>query len=146
MYLDSCKPATKASLGRAAAEHAEEWHRLLLRTRPHRPWRYPAEQRDELAPSHVGHGASPPQPVCRTLSLPQSGRQVVRSSLNCSESKYDRPAPNAPDLTKNGTSRWANSDHPDVRIGSLADIPRCPSHVRYYTESRHCPRVYEYTP
>ena len=29
---------------------------------------------------------------------------------------------------------------------SLADIPRCPGHVRYYPESRHCPRVYEYTP
>jgi hypothetical protein len=34
----------------------------------------------------------------------------------------------------------------DVRFGSLADIPRCPGHVRYYPESRHCPRVYEYTP
>ena len=32
------------------------------------------------------------------------------------------------------------------RDSTLADIPRCPGHVRYYPESRHCPRVYEYTP
>jgi hypothetical protein len=30
-----------------------------------------AEKRDELAPFHVGHGASPSQWVYRTLSLPQ---------------------------------------------------------------------------
>jgi hypothetical protein len=33
-----------------------------------------------------------------------------------------------------------------VRFGSLADIPRYPGHVRYDPESRHCSRVYEYTP
>jgi hypothetical protein len=31
-----------------------------------------SEQGDEFGPSHVDHGAFPSQPVCRTLSLPQT--------------------------------------------------------------------------
>jgi len=44
---------------RSAAEKANHGHCRLLRTRRERPCGYTAaEQRDELAPSHVGHGPS----------------------------------------------------------------------------------------
>ena len=33
-----------------------------------------------------------------------------------------------------------------VRFGSNSGHSAMPGHVRYYPESRHCPRVYEYTP
>src|SRR6516165_9782548 len=45
-------------------EHADAAHPLLLRTRRERPCgSRAAEQGDELAPSHVGHGL-PPFPLC----------------------------------------------------------------------------------
>jgi transposase len=44
-------------------------HSLAL-SRASRCRRRAAEQRDELAPPHAGHGTSPPQSGCRTLSLP----------------------------------------------------------------------------
>jgi hypothetical protein len=65
-------------LRRPAAHEADHRHHRLLGMRHQRPRRRrAAEKRDELAPSHVGHGAFPPQPVCRTLSLPQRGRRVL---------------------------------------------------------------------
>ena len=47
---------------------------LMLRPRSNRPRRRAAEQRDELAPPHVG--PPPPESVYRTFSLPQGGGQV----------------------------------------------------------------------
>jgi hypothetical protein len=71
-------------------EYADAPHAVaLLRSRGERPAsNWPAEQRDELAPSHAGHGLSPSrsaaadhtsrrpplaQSVCRTSSLPVEG-------------------------------------------------------------------------
>src|SRR5262249_30752016 len=46
----------------------------------------PAQQGDELAPSHaLITPASTPGAFYRTLKLPQSARQVLGPSLNCSE-------------------------------------------------------------
>jgi hypothetical protein len=41
------------------------------------------EQRDEIAPPHVG--PPPPESVYRTFSLPQGSRRVLWGDLNCSE-------------------------------------------------------------
>jgi hypothetical protein len=58
----------------------------LLRARRERPCCRRANQRDELSPPHVGHGASsrfepmpplwPARSVCRTISVPRKGRRV----------------------------------------------------------------------
>jgi len=48
---------------RGAVEESNDWHRRLLRAPRERPSRRrAADQRDELAPSHAGHGASSPVP------------------------------------------------------------------------------------
>ena len=71
----------------------------LLRARRQRPRdRRAAEQRDELAPSQVGHQAPSHSPgrrrsVCRTSSLPQEGRKVLGADLNCSESRRRTACP-----------------------------------------------------
>src|SRR5262245_65985212 len=64
---------------------SDDWHHRLLRARRNRPRRCrAAEQRDELAPSHAGHGL-PSQWVCRTISLPSTRWQVAVAGLNRSE-------------------------------------------------------------
>jgi hypothetical protein len=45
---------------RGVPQETNNRHCRLLRTRRERPRRRAAEQRDELAPSHVEHGASSP--------------------------------------------------------------------------------------
>ncbi len=73
-------------------------HRRLLRERRERPrGRRAAEQRDEIAASHVGHGLPLPgvstgnqrtaQSAYRTLSLPRKHQQVLGAGLNRSESR-----------------------------------------------------------
>jgi hypothetical protein len=74
---------------------------LSLRARRERPGgRRAADERDEVAASHVGHRPSSCRGVTTSnrqtsiirLSLPQSGLQVLGADLNCSESRR-RPAP-----------------------------------------------------
>src|SRR5262245_37797950 len=61
----------ECTIGRPrAAEEAEHRQRWLLRARRERPHcRRAAEQRDELAPSHVGHGGVLP-PLCANEAHP----------------------------------------------------------------------------
>src|SRR6266478_4512164 len=75
-------------------QHADTTNSLrLLRARRERPCGCcAAEQRDELAASHVEHGGFLPRSVCRTPSLPQAAGEVLGADLNCSESRRRRPA------------------------------------------------------
>jgi len=57
--------------------------------RPRR--RRAAEERDEIAAPHAGHGLFASRLVCRTLSLPQSGRRVLWTKVNRSESRWQVP-------------------------------------------------------
>src|SRR5262245_52375168 len=77
--------STKARgiLGRSGADKADDRHRRLLRSRGDRPRRRAAEERDELAPPHVG--PPPPGSVYGSLNLTQGGWRVLRTDLNCSE-------------------------------------------------------------
>jgi hypothetical protein len=64
-------------------EKPDHWHRRLLRVRRKRPRGRTAEQRDQIAPSHVEHGLPPEAPPrkLRSLgsnsifSLPEYGRR-----------------------------------------------------------------------
>src|SRR5262249_1066909 len=60
----------------------------LLRARRERPrGRRAAQQRDELASSHIGHGGVLPPALCQRSAprLSRSGRQVLWQHLKCSE-------------------------------------------------------------
>src|SRR5262245_38927119 len=87
----------RTRLGRSLVEEPDYGHYRLLRARRERPrCSRPAKQRDELAPSHVGHRASSPlarRSVCRTVNLPQRCRQVLGLDLNCSESRWGAADP-----------------------------------------------------
>src|SRR5262249_914166 len=88
--------------GSPGGEEPDYRHRRLLRARRKRPTCCrTAEPRNDLGASHVEHRASSPSPypagsgyqrgrgpqqsVYRTLSLPQSGRQILGPDLNRSE-------------------------------------------------------------
>jgi hypothetical protein len=64
------------------------------------------------------------------MSVSLSGRKVLGTNLNCSESCLD--------------IRWweiaalQNLVSADVRFGSDSDIRRCPLNVRFAPESGHC--------
>jgi hypothetical protein len=90
---------------RAAVEKSDHRHRRLLRARRERPCRRrAAQQRDELAPSHVEHGAPSPalgrqhpamitsRPTAHSVALlhpqPTTGWiGILGTDLNCSESR-----------------------------------------------------------
>src|SRR5262249_11190415 len=75
---------------RFTADVSNHRHRWLLRARRERPRGRAADQRDEVAASHVEHRGSLPhwrcQSVYRTLNLPQRGREVLggQPELFCS--------------------------------------------------------------
>src|SRR5262245_54958484 len=52
--LTECGYLIRSAVGRCAVEEADHRHCGLLRLRPERPRRRPAEQRDECAPGAVG--------------------------------------------------------------------------------------------
>src|SRR5262249_26261870 len=71
-------------IGRRGAKESDHRHRGLLRPRRKRPRRYSAaDQRNELPPSHAGHGRSLLRD-CRSVSLPP-GWRVGPWGMNCSE-------------------------------------------------------------
>jgi hypothetical protein len=82
--LSERRQKTGVRLRKARMEKSNDRHRGLLRVRRERRRRCAAEQRDELAPSHAGHGL-PSQWVCRTISLPSTRWQVRVADLNRSE-------------------------------------------------------------
>jgi len=69
------------------------WHCHACNTATRNPeWAGRApEERDEIAAPHAGHGLFASRLVCRTLSLPQSGRRVLWTKVNRSESRWQVP-------------------------------------------------------
>src|SRR5262249_61603759 len=74
----------KGHVRRSGIDERDDRHRWLLRADRQRPRRCSAaEQRDELAPSYVGHGLllalwrRPMRSVYHTPSLPRTGRQAM---------------------------------------------------------------------
>src|SRR5262249_25078087 len=95
--LENHDPRLSFWIIRDPHQHAHPPHaiRLLCASRE-RPGRSAAQKDHKFTPLHVEHGPCsrpgvtstdrPTRPVCRTLSVPQSGRQVLGATLNCSES------------------------------------------------------------
>jgi len=55
--LVECSQEVRESFARSTVEEPDRWHRRLLRACRERPrGRRAAEQRDEIASSHAGHG------------------------------------------------------------------------------------------
>src|SRR5262249_46458102 len=85
--------------GWTPVEDTDHRNRPLLRARRDGPKKRrhgrTAEQRDEVAPSHVGHGLplrNPERPAYCVLKLPWKRRQVLGPDLNPSESARVRVA------------------------------------------------------
>src|SRR6516165_675739 len=91
--LHECRetPLSFRIVCRKVHEHADAAHLLaLLRARREGPRRCrPADNGDEIAPSHVfrcNYGAACPM-ACRALRVSWRGRQVLGQHLKCSESR-----------------------------------------------------------
>jgi hypothetical protein len=77
-------------------EKADHRHRRLLRPRCYRPRHRAAQQRDELPPSHAGHGEIPPSRTTAASACHQGSWQVHGAGLNCSESRRPGEAHRSP--------------------------------------------------
>src|SRR5262249_34834774 len=104
---------------RCIAEKPDYRYRGLLRARRERPpSRRAAEQRDELASSHVEHRGVLPRggrrSVYRMLNLPQRGHKVLGADLNCSESRRRRHT------MRQKTAALRDFSPVFVRFGSIA--------------------------
>jgi hypothetical protein len=82
--LTKCAEQMRVGGGRCAVEEADDRHRRLLRARPERPRGRAAEQRHELAPPHVEHGASFP-----SVASLVAGRHAWPSGWNVDRQKQD---------------------------------------------------------
>src|SRR5262249_50659584 len=111
---------------RSAMEEADHRHRQLLCARHKRPRGCAAEQRDELAPSHVE--PPPPESAHRTLNLPQSGRAspLGEPEFILNRLGYCRrvPSPNW------GCQRDTRPSAAEIRCGSFTSLWLLRSTVR----------------
>ena len=80
-----------------------------------------AEQREELAPPHVG--PPPPESVSRTFSLPQGDRQVLWAGLNRSESSESGCCG-----TRHSSARFTPQKSASPRVYVLPQYPKTAPH------------------
>src|SRR5215472_8685312 len=92
LFNSRSRPSGGGVSNAARMQKTDHRHRRLLRACRDRPRGCrAAEKRDELAAPHAGHGLFASRLVCRTLSLPQSGRRVLWTKVNRSESRWQVP-------------------------------------------------------
>src|SRR5262245_36931137 len=105
LFNSRSRPGVVVVSNAARMQKTDHRHRRLLRACRDRPRGCrAAEKRDELAAPHAGHGLFASHLVCRTLSLPQSGRRVLWTKVNRSESGTGSHCEGAPCVM---TRPWA---------------------------------------